>query len=598
MQSESEREQKKHKLSDQEEGQRNPKSVKTNINDAVQKLQEVFDELSSDEERAILRQKIEEIFQRSSGATVAVSSPLLPTPTPPQSPHNESQTSKNISKSELRAHIHASAMYGHDGVTFTFGKDRPNARVEGEEGKSQGDHVTAYIAFLEFLYNSTDNKEIKEIPDGLIKMIKAILPEMQHTNFNSLKEKFEEESNDCLRREDRKRLTGEERQKSIEKLIRKYPSVRDMIKDHKDDSVDDDNKIVEIKDTFVDQDLDPNYQLKLSGKEFIRFVIGDVDYYYKIMANDNNLGSILKELKGINDDQHIKQLRNSLKLSENALIGQFIVRLCESFTEEIQRVPNISFSKQPGVKADPQEGNRVKQATYTLRFINELKKIDLMPESNDSEKEKKDQKKQEFLRKLEEDAELKQGLKQIILDDPSIKPTAEQIKSDTSLTKDQKRYQMNKLTNGEMKKLFDSNGKKLFLLLEDKLGQMLEIIGKKFGDLFDFKEDIKVGDQVRSEKLLHEVSAMHLVIMFNTFDQLSYFLPEYTEAVKNIFISDGVLKTQGWTNYYGPSISEEQQVNLVKAGINNFASLKNNENRMLTMAERVPQPLQQMECKS
>jgi hypothetical protein len=517
-------------------------------------------------------------------------------------------TKSNVNTKDV---LTLSGRYSDKSVQFTIASNREETSVKNDRGKTvQGDHVTAYVAFLEFLFNATNDKAIKDIPDQLIKTMQAILPDAKYQDqTNEIREKFEEERANYPTRERRKAIT--------------------------------------------------------SG---------------------------LRSL----DSPYAEETKNSLKLAENTLIGQLIVEIGQIFLAEINQAKNIAFAKQSGATADPAEGNRVKQATYTLRLINELKRIEQIgkaaQDTTDPAKKEKLEgnfeaektKLLEFLaankaaEEQEEDgraATLRQGLRNIVENEPKMvfykKDLEAKIMAENNTGKSEKqikdkiKYHFNKNLKLRTNELLKSGGQQLFSLFDDKQqkadqkqtlltqltdvvdsqsvvvdinslfddggnlkndfsnqiqnnplikisfagqdkyyqsdnsdqelktklqnlyeihngyinNEISEIIGKKFGDLFDFRQrpEIKIG-------LLHEVSARHLVIMFNAFDNLQSFTEAQHQTMIDIFIEKGVLVDQKWDQREssGEKLTKED----VKEGINSFAKLQEGEYKMFTEEER------------
>ncbi len=271
-----------------------------------------------------------------------------------------------------------SANYTLGGVSFEIEKEaRPDAAVTGATGSTQGDHVTAYISFLEFLYNITNDKQLDQISDHLIDIAKSILAtDSQKKIFDDLKEEFDKDLTKYYSRDERKRLIAKLRS---------------------------------------EKDSSPNSE----------------------------------------SDQLIR-LKSSLKLAENVLVGQFVQNLGRRFIREINLAENIAFAKQG--KPDLQEGNRVKQAVYVLRLVNELQQIEeykeaLLSYATDALQRRVFTAQSNLVQKIHEpNSELKQGLKRILETDPLIiskKTEIEQKKQSPEAKKSLKAKIENEVKNGK-----------------------------------------------------------------------------------------------------------------------------------------------------
>lgn len=520
-----------------------------------------------------------------------------------------SGTSITRAKSEMPTHVYTSAKYSHDGITFIIGKDRPDNRVEsGEDGKKatgQGDHVTSYRTFLEFLHNLTIDKDLQEIPDNLIKVIGSILPEDdQITKFSSAKDKYLNDNKYYLSREDRKIETKEARMA----LLAERNIDNDKIKTRGTDA-----EMLEIDECFAGEPktiLEDSLLLEqLISKERIQFDVGGLSEYYEIDNTEEleALKTTIENLHTIHTDHKIKQRKNSLKLSENTRIGQLIVDLGNTFVVEMQNAKNMAFAKQG--ESDKGEGPRVKGGIFTLKLINELKKI------NGLSGELKDQQIKSFKLKLEEPySELRQGLKKVVkilfaenLDmefltleasknystitnnvnkDPKFKDEPDDVKA-AEIEKrklNSQQVKRNDLADKKVNELITSGD--LFNLLTSKEGEIPNVVGKAFGDLFDF--ECKGG---RKENLMYEVTARHLVIMFNAFDALQEFGELQKTQMINTFIEKEVLENQKWNEYkidIEDEMEEENSLNLedIITGIGGEANLNNRNYKMLSQSEK------------
>lgn len=499
--------------------------------------------------------------------------------------------------------IISSARFSHKGVKFDLGKNRVDVEVVGASGKkSQGDHVTSYTSFLEFLFGVTLDKSLVEIPGHLLKSIKAILPDIKGDKLEEIRKKYEEKLKDYLTKDERKDLTS----KSRIALLNKCGFNSNEIQKTADPTSD----VIKITDLFDDKG-ELKDQLQIKSGDYISFNLGGADRYYKINDVAKDLTSIFKKINLINNDTSVQKLRNSLKLAENTLVGQLILDLNEVFIKEINLAEDIAFAKKKG-ETDTAEGNRVKQSRYTLRLINELKRID---EIDPKEQDKLKYSRIKILERItEERSELKQGLKNIVVKDPQIISNFDAVKAekDTNQTrrdmkakiekeiKDKKKGSekiddvdeetakrindaikrgYDKVINQEIDNILKDNGKNLFTLLKTKEKEMPQIIGEKFGDMFDFKQKID-----RDLATLAKVSSRHLVIMFHAFDKLQNFSKQNQKEMIDTFIVKEILENQEWKNH-----KMSQTNNLTKSDIenkmNNYSKLENNNYKMLSLLE-------------
>lgn len=113
---------------------------------------------------------------------------------------------------EIKNIITSSARFDHVGAKFLMAKERVEVKVEGEtRKKKQGDHVTAYAAFLEFLFSATADKELKEISSNLIGSIKAIIPDVAADKFDAIAKAYQEKIKNYKTRAERKEDTAKAR---------------------------------------------------------------------------------------------------------------------------------------------------------------------------------------------------------------------------------------------------------------------------------------------------------------------------------------------------------------------------------------------------
>lgn len=93
-----------------------------------------------------------------------------------------------------------------DGLHFNLVS---NIRTDTEEGKKQGDHVTAYRTFLELISAGIEHQEPADAIDSLIKMANCFLPQDNVESLQKIKEDYLTEFNEKgMSREDRKKLTA------------------------------------------------------------------------------------------------------------------------------------------------------------------------------------------------------------------------------------------------------------------------------------------------------------------------------------------------------------------------------------------------------
>ena len=163
-------------------------------------------------------------FPSKAFAGELLGSPLLAVANVRPSPTVSDDSDLAHSSSKTIDLLLVSAKYSHRGVTFEVEKGaRPDTDISGASGSVQGDHVTAYISFLEFLLNITDNRPLREVSDHLTDVAKSILASSeQHKVFDDLKKEFDLEISEYCPREQRKRLTATLRAENAEQTTQKH----------------------------------------------------------------------------------------------------------------------------------------------------------------------------------------------------------------------------------------------------------------------------------------------------------------------------------------------------------------------------------------
>ncbi len=242
-------------------------------------------------------------------------------------------------------------------IEVMISNDRPEAQVVGAASrKSQGDHVTAYINFLEMICIAVEGEEINTIPSRIQEIAISTLDEDKHDSFQGLLQVVEEKQLERVDREDRKELTA---------LLRKLHKESEALED------------------------------VLEGK------------YLAIIERLLNEKGILK-------------IKNSMKDGERLVIIDAIERVGTAFIETIQTTEGIAFEKTPKEDqsaeqkaASRAEGSRVKMASYGLRSFCRILSAKKQLETVDDVMEEKIV--AEFFDDYNEPhSKLKSGIKQIL----------------------------------------------------------------------------------------------------------------------------------------------------------------------------------------
>lgn len=83
---------------------------------------------------------------------------------------------------------------------------------------------------------------------------------------------------------------------------------------------------------------------------------------------------------------------------------------------------------------------------------------------------------------------------------------------------------------------------------ELQLSQKVLLVSKCFGDLFDFKGEKHKSEVTADPELLYRVTARHIVCMFRAFNKLQL-LDHVQGQIIDKFLEDAVLEEQGWKQY-------------------------------------------------
>lgn len=87
-----------------------------------------------------------------------------------------------------------------------------NSRPETHLGKKQGDHVSAFISFIEMLVTASEDKSAKDVAIYFADVAKSVLPEKSDV-FDAISLKFQEKASLRYSRSERKALTRQLRER-------------------------------------------------------------------------------------------------------------------------------------------------------------------------------------------------------------------------------------------------------------------------------------------------------------------------------------------------------------------------------------------------
>ncbi len=245
-----------------------------------------------------------------------------------------------------------------------------------------------------------------------------------------------------------------------------------------------------------------------------------------IISRDERKIMTARLRKDVASPEQITKLKNSCKLAENALVGQFIASTATTFIAKLNGLEGMAYEadeeldKEEKARKRGAQGSVIKKAIYCISLINLVQKMKV----DDPE---------EVLELIDDfekkSSTSKQGLKEII---KFFNQKGDEAKEDET-----------KLTDSKIKEIKEEL-KSPKSLIENN-NKVAELVGKKVADLFDFRYE-----RGRQMDTLFKHMARHLAIVFNTFEGLQPYLknPETCAIFLSHFVREAALD-KAWDKY-------------------------------------------------
>jgi hypothetical protein len=427
------------------------------------------------------------------------------------------------------------------GIEVLISDTRHTMSIEGA-ADSQGDHVTAYVNFLEMICIAVDDEEVEKIPDRIVEIAKCVLDVDHHGAFEASLQEFKMHQKKHLSREDRKKLT---------RLLRELMLLNKS------------NRLTGV--------------MSPSGIETVA-----------------NLGQ----------PDAIEIIKKTMKDGDKLLLVSAINKLGEDFLKNIQKGSDIAFAKIPlsqqseeEKKESKAEGTVVKMASYGLKSLSKLMKLKININAINEAKAAEDDSIEKssvtaFVKDLTmKGSTLKSGL--VVICEAFVKSEI------TDLTK--RKGEAKKYIEKMIKTILDEDfDQQLPILLkladgiidnksQENIAKLALKVGNLFEDMFDFRYARHNKQGEYAEYLLYKLVARHIVIMFTAFGGLKELSSDIQQKIINSFIEQGVLAKEGWNNC-SVAISDGTAIKLnteyMKHQLTKFSNLGNSDSRNFSMLKK------------
>jgi hypothetical protein len=227
---------------------------------------------------------------------------------------------------------------------------------------------------------------------------------------------------------------------------------------------------------------------------------------------------------GPKENQTEKQHRldNSLKIARREVFREMVQQMGETFVFEANLDEHTAFARVEVM--DRTQGPRVKKAVHSLKAVNDLINIIVMPLDTMTNAADQSQLLESFYKHyVQTDARYKDGANHIF-----------GTKKIARLNAQWENSRVDKINALQAlhTELMDSEN-------------FVKIIGSCFGNLFDFNYEIH-GNKPTAMGALFQVTAKHIVVMFRAFPGLQLIEDSVRDKIIDDFLDEYVLKKQGW----------------------------------------------------